>query len=358
MILVADVKWIKIVTDIFDDDKILLIESMPEADSIIVIWFKLLCLAGKQNNSGVFLLNGRIPFTDEMFATIFRRPLNTVRLALKTFEQFGMIEIINDTVTIPKWEKHQKLDALEASREATKLRVRRYRDKQKQLTDGCNVTVTSSNADRIDKNREDKSIEDKNTSYSCPEPSKDASTPPVYTLPLNDGTNHEITSEDYEKYKRLYPSVDVMAEFRKMDGWFDGHPSRRKTRKGIRRFINSWLGKEQDNGGTKHNSVSTTPPPPPPKVVPKPVQAPTPPAQDEEPKNVRRQVTLKDDDNRLVGFLYEDGEIVVIRKEGRFTHADVGPFGMKRINISGYRSVKRWEDATCDPGTQLSDFFP
>ena len=47
----SDVKWIKITTGIFDDDKILLIESLPEADSIIVIWFKLLCLAGKQNNN-------------------------------------------------------------------------------------------------------------------------------------------------------------------------------------------------------------------------------------------------------------------------------------------------------------------
>ena len=44
----AEVKWIKIVTDIFDDEKILLIETLPEADSIIVIWLKLLCLAGKQ----------------------------------------------------------------------------------------------------------------------------------------------------------------------------------------------------------------------------------------------------------------------------------------------------------------------
>ena len=85
----AEVKWIKIVTDIFDDEKILLIESMPDADSIIVIWFKLLCLAGKNNNSGVFTLNDKIPYTDEMFATIFRRPLNTVRMALKVFEQYG-----------------------------------------------------------------------------------------------------------------------------------------------------------------------------------------------------------------------------------------------------------------------------
>ena len=49
----AEVKWIKITTDVFDDEKILLIESMPSADSIITIWFKLLILAGKQNNNGV-----------------------------------------------------------------------------------------------------------------------------------------------------------------------------------------------------------------------------------------------------------------------------------------------------------------
>ena len=263
--MMPDVKWIKIVTDIFDDDKILLIESMPEADSIIVIWFKLLCLAGKQNNSGVFVMNGHMPYTDEMFATIFRRPLNTVRLALKTFEQFGMIEVINDTITIPKWEKHQQLDALEASKEHTRLRVQRYRERQKALTDTCNVTVTSSNADRIDKNRVDKNKEYKNTSYSCPEPSKDASTPTVYQLPLNDGTMYAITQEDFTKYERLYPAVNVMAQLRKMDGWLDGNPQRRKTRKGIRKFVNNWLSNAQDSG--KRESVAEKPAPTKPKFT-------------------------------------------------------------------------------------------
>ena len=59
----ADVKWIKITTDIFDDEKILLIESLPAAYAIITVWFKLLCLAGKQNNSGVFMM-GQIAYTD------------------------------------------------------------------------------------------------------------------------------------------------------------------------------------------------------------------------------------------------------------------------------------------------------
>ena len=153
----ADVKWIKIVTDVFDDEKILMIETLPEADSIIVIWFKLLCLAGKQNNSGVFLL-GRMPYTDEMFATVFRRPINTVRLALRTFEDFGMIEIINDAVTIPNWEKHQSIETLDKIREQTRLRVAKHREKQKSLSG--NVTVTSRNA--LDKSREDKKRKDKN----------------------------------------------------------------------------------------------------------------------------------------------------------------------------------------------------
>lgn len=129
----ADVKWIKIVTDIFDDEKMLLIESLPDADSIMVCWFKLLCLAGKQNNEGVLMLNDRIAYTDEMLATVFRRPLQTVRLALETFRQFGMVEIINGAICIPNWGKHQSLDRLEKLKEYQREYHREYRKKQTQI---------------------------------------------------------------------------------------------------------------------------------------------------------------------------------------------------------------------------------
>ena len=167
-----DIKWIKICTDIFDDEKILLIESMPEKDSLIVIWFKLLCMAGKQNNSGVFTINDKIAYTDEMLATIFRRPLNTVRLALSVFEQYGMIEIVDGTITIPNWEKHQSIDKMEKLKEQNRQRVAAHRQKQRLLAskNDCNVTsnvtVMECNAtDKIrleeDKNRIDNSIEEK-----------------------------------------------------------------------------------------------------------------------------------------------------------------------------------------------------
>lgn len=143
----ADVKWIKIVTDIFDDEKILLIESMPDADAMIVIWFKLLCLAGKQNNGGVFMLNDRIPYTEDMFATIFRRKKATVNMALKTFEQFGMIEIVNSTVTIPNWNKHQSLDTYERQKERDRLRKQKLRAEQKALIASKADTSTDESTD-------------------------------------------------------------------------------------------------------------------------------------------------------------------------------------------------------------------
>lgn len=139
-----DVKWIKIVTDIFDDEKMLLIDSMPEHDGIIVIWFKLLCFAGKQNNGGVLMMNEKIKYTDEMLATIFRRPLNTVRLALNTFQKFGMIELYDGAIAISNWEKHQSLGTLEQRREYMKNYMADKRNKQKEIAEK-NVNLTAAN---------------------------------------------------------------------------------------------------------------------------------------------------------------------------------------------------------------------
>jgi len=163
----ADVKWIKILTDIFDDEKVLLIETLPEADSIIVIWFKLLCLAGKQNNSGVFMLNDKMPYNEKMFATIFRRKESVIELAFSTFVNFGMIEIIEGTVTIPNWGKHQTLDKIESRNEYMRTYMQEYRTKQKQIAEckvnskvngKVNVNSLEEELDKKEKRKEKKSI--------------------------------------------------------------------------------------------------------------------------------------------------------------------------------------------------------
>lgn len=139
----SNVKWIKITTDIFDDEKILLIESLPESDAIIVIWFKLLCLAGKQNNKGVFMLNERIAYTEDMLAAIFRRKTATVKMALEVFERFGMIETVDGVITIPNWGKHQNMDKIEAKTEYMKGYMKNYREKQKALVCKTNSKTNS-----------------------------------------------------------------------------------------------------------------------------------------------------------------------------------------------------------------------
>ena len=160
----ADIKWIKISCDIFNDEAIKLIEQMPDGDAIIVIWLKLLITAGKINDNGYLYFKKEIPYTDEMLSTIFCRPLNTIRLALRTFENFGMIQIVNEQgIFITNWEKYQNIEGMEKIKIQTRERVKKFREKQKLLSCNatCNVTVTDSNAiDKdIDKEKElDKEI--------------------------------------------------------------------------------------------------------------------------------------------------------------------------------------------------------
>ena len=161
----SEIKWIKITTDIFDDEKICLIDALPDHDAILVIWFKILALTGKHNRNGLLMMSDKVHYTDEMLATIFRRPLNTVRMALGIFEQFGMVEIIDGIIALPNWEKHQNIDGMEKIKTQTRNRVAKYRKKQKKLALGnvtCNVTVTESNATEEDRDKDKELDKDKN----------------------------------------------------------------------------------------------------------------------------------------------------------------------------------------------------
>ena len=76
--------------------------------------------------------------------------------------------------------------------------------------------------------------------------------PPVITIPLNDGSEYPVTQHDVDEYASLYPAADVLQELRAMRGWSLNNESKRKTRSGIRRFINSWIARAQDTGGMKY----------------------------------------------------------------------------------------------------------
>jgi predicted phage replisome organizer/uncharacterized phage protein (TIGR02220 family) len=119
----------------FDDEKIKLIESMPDGDSILIIWIRLLTLAGKVNDEGFVYLNEHMPYTPEMLSTIFGRKLSTVKLALSTFESLEMIETFDGKVMIKNWTKHQNVEGLAdiKRKEQARLRQAKHRAKKKQL---------------------------------------------------------------------------------------------------------------------------------------------------------------------------------------------------------------------------------
>ena len=159
----AEVKWIKITTDIFDNRKIKMLEAMPDGDTILVIWLKLLALAGTTNDNGLVYFTKDMPYTPQMLATAFNRPITTIELALKTFQEFGMIDIFEDIIQVSNWMKYQNVEGMDKIREQTRLRVARHREKQKLLT--CNVTdnvtnVTSNvTVTQCNETEEDKELE-------------------------------------------------------------------------------------------------------------------------------------------------------------------------------------------------------
>lgn len=128
----AEITWIKLRTDMFDNTKIRLIEKLPEGDTILVIWVKLLAAAGKANCNGYIMLSENIPMNIEEMAVIFDRPLNTVRLAIEAFKRYGMIELDDsEIVRIKNWETHQNVDGMERVREQNRLRKQKQREREK-----------------------------------------------------------------------------------------------------------------------------------------------------------------------------------------------------------------------------------
>lgn len=138
----------------------------------------------------------------------------------------------------PKWENHQT--------------IRNKKSKFPQPPDKCEQSVNTceqaqSNVSVIQSNPNPNRNTNPNPNVGV-EPQRD-STPPVILLPLNSGDDYPITAEQCQEWAGLYPAVDVIQQLRQMRGWLIGNPTKRKTRRGILRFVTTWLSKEQDKGG-------------------------------------------------------------------------------------------------------------
>ena len=150
----AEVKWIKLDNDIFNNRKIRQIEKMPDGDSIIVIWLKILTLAGHVNDGGFIYLTKDIPYTDQLLATEFDRPLATVQMALEVFRRFGMVDLHSNILHVSNWEEYQNIEGMERIREQNRIRKQNQREREKQALLESHVMSRDSHATDIDKERD------------------------------------------------------------------------------------------------------------------------------------------------------------------------------------------------------------
>lgn len=133
--------WVKFHLDFFDDPRVKVIETMPESNTMIAIWFKLVALVGGQNTGGRFVLRtGRkeseMPLNEEIIAGIVNESLTTVRLALHTYERLGMIEAVDGVYVISDWDRivdEERLRRLEARREAKRLEAAQPKKSREQV---------------------------------------------------------------------------------------------------------------------------------------------------------------------------------------------------------------------------------
>lgn len=182
----ADINWIKLRVDMFDDEKIKIIQSMPEGDAILVIWIRIIALAGKCNAKGLVLIEDEFPYSDEMLATIFNKPLATVRLALGTFEKFRMIERTEKGIYISNFEKHQNTEGMEKIREQARIRKQREREKKRALLEAGNTPALPDNSSE--------------NSETLPENVTDNVTSHVTSRV----TEREVTKQNKNKNKNIY----------------------------------------------------------------------------------------------------------------------------------------------------------
>ena len=156
--------------------------------------------------------------------------------------------------TCMKDDKHEQ-EYLKHNEDLQECTKQNKQDKQKQAR---YIKNKNTDTEKEKEKEEDTEAESEEDIIICSEPPPAVSELPVAEIPLNDGTSFPVYRRDVDEYAALYPAIDVEQELRKIRGWCLANPTRRKTKRGVKRFINSWMSHSQDKGGSR-NAVPENP---------------------------------------------------------------------------------------------------
>lgn len=222
--------WIKLKESFLTSDAVDFLMGQKDGANYVVL-YQILCL--KTINTGGRLERhiGEviIPYDEAKIQRDAKWfPIDTIHVALSLYKSLGLIYEDQDGCLVLTGHKD-----LVGSETDYAEKNRRMRANQQALPTGHNVSsdVSENVSTDIEIDIRDKSIE------------KDIEN---ITLILNDNSEYLITDEYIEKMQQLFPKVNVKNECRKMSAWCLNNPSRRKTPRGITRFINSWLSSEEE----------------------------------------------------------------------------------------------------------------
>ena len=235
-----------------NSDTVDFLMGQPDGANYVVL-YQMLCLKTINTNGRMSRQIGEIiiPYDVEKIRRDCKWfTADTIRVALTLFQQFGLIyEDVDGTLVLAD---HENLVGSETNYARQKRNQRALTVQSQKTISGQTVDI---GVDIVHPDIRDKDIRDLDTRE---EEDKNVCTEPlgasVLSLILNDKSEYTIYQYDIDEWSELYPAVDVLQELRKMKGWCKDNPSKRKTRKGIRRFIGNWLAREQDKGGTARYS--------------------------------------------------------------------------------------------------------
>lgn len=196
----ADVKWIKLTTDMFDNRKIKHLRRLPDGNNIVLLWVMLLTMAGRCNAGGMIFLTENIPYTTKMLADELGFEENTVILAIQVLDQLNMIATdAAGFLTVSGWDEYQNVDGMEKIKEQNRIRQKNWYDRQKSLPNVIpNVSITEPNGT-------DKEIE-KEKDIDLDLELEKKKTPATKKHKYGEFKNVLLTDEEYEKLKARFPT--------------------------------------------------------------------------------------------------------------------------------------------------------
>lgn len=238
--------WLKLHKDFFKRHDITVIENMPNGKDYVLFYLKL--MLESVDHEGALRFSDTIPYSETMLASVTHTNVDVVRSALKILTELGMVEVFDDK-TLFMTEVAKLLDS--ETYAAKRKRLQRENEEKGDIVPRLSPVCPQEIEIEIEKEKDiDTELErDKKT---CAEKKSGIA------LILNDGTDYEIVEAYIEKMRPLFPDVDVRKEFRKMSAWCINNPARRKTKRGITRFINTWLSSAQKEAEDKQSKSSGT----------------------------------------------------------------------------------------------------